>query len=582
VSRLPTLAKSVSYAVYFSVSVSTVFASSPWSIGTLSADEQLYVELINRARANPAAEGKRLVELKKTNDEVARAYDYFGVDLAMMQREMRRLAPTPPLVPNPKLRSAALRQSRDMLKTGSQEHVGTDGSTIASRATAAGYPFTTLGENLYNSSEDTEHGHASFEVEWGGSGPGNMQEGRSHRVNIHNPRFREIGVGVLWTKDSKRSPRLLPRPGSPVSKTRLAVFPGHDYVEPETGARGPQVVTQLLGARGDTRPFVTGVAYVDCDNNGFYSLGEGIAGVKASVAGNAYHAISTTSGGFAMPLPGDGAYRVTFSKAGFGSVKKKFSVAGQRNVKVDFSIECAPKISGAVKAAAHQRAIFSASKVPDATRYRLRAAMTRRAASLTAGEDPFRIRGSWDIYNGEPYDDEMELAPVYVPSAKGKLVFLSRLVPEEWATWWPQLEKPLVATVEVYFKGRWTEIHRLNNKSKGKATGMQRIELNLGRFAGEEIKIRFRHGQASEVRSYWSPSSTADKEGWFFNNIELPGVTELLPDKIVAIETAPRFPVKFDQSGMWWVRAEAEFKGRFRYPGPGRAIRVSGAKPTAK
>ena len=568
-SRLPTLANAFLPAFYSLVLAGTVFASSPWSIGTLSADEQLYIELINRARANPAAEGKRLVELTKTNDEVARAYDYFGVDLAMMQSEMRRLAPTPPLVPNPKLRSAALRQSRDMLKTGSQEHVGTDGSTIASRATAAGYSFTTLGEIIYNSSESTEHGHAGFEVEWGwGPGTtGGMQPGRAHRVNIHNPRFREIGVGVLWTSVSKKNPKFLSRPGDP------------NYYESPTGARGPQVVTQLLGARRDRRPFVTGVAYVDCDNNGFYSLGEGVAGVEASVAGNAYHAISSASGGFAMPLPGSGTYKLAFSKAGFGSVKKKFSVAGQQNVKVDFAIECAPKISGAIKAVANQRVVFSASKVPDATRYRLRAAMTRRAASLTAGEDPFRIRGSWDIYNGEPYDDEMELAPVYVPSAKGKLVFLSRLVPEEWATWWPQLEKPLVATVEVYFKGRWTEIHRLSNKAKGKATGMQRIELNLGRFAGEEIKIRFRHGQASEVRSYWSPSSTADKEGWFFNNIELPGVTELLPDKIVATDTAPRFPVKFDQSGMWWVRAEAEFKGRFRYPGPGRAIRVSGADP---
>jgi hypothetical protein len=85
---------------------------------------------------------------------------------------------------------------------------------------------------------------------------------------------------------------------------------------------------------------------------------------------------------------------------------------------------------------------------------------------------------------------------------------------------------------------------------------MQRIELNLGRFAGEEIKIRFGHGQASDVSlSYWSSSSTADTEGWFFNNIELPGVTELLPDKIVATETAPRFSVRFDQGGTWWVRA---------------------------
>jgi len=427
-----------------------------------------------------------------------------------------------------------------------------------------------LGENLYNSSESTEHGHAGFEVEWG-SGPGGMQEGRSHRVNIHNPRFRDVGVGVLWTNAGKKSPRFLPRPGSP------------DYVEPQTGAQGPQVVTQLLGASGDTRPFVTGVAYIDCDNDGFYSLGEGVADVKASVAGNAYHAISTTSGGFAMPLPGDGTYWVSFSKAGFGSLKKKFSVTGQRNVKVDFSIECAPKISGAVRAVANQHVIFSASKVPDATQYRLRAAMTRRAAGLTAGEGAFNIRGSWDIYNGEAYDDEMELTPAYVPSAKGKLVFLSRLVPEAWATWAPKPERPPVATVEVFYKGRWTEIHRLSNRAKGKTTGMQRVEVNLGRFAGEEIKIRFRHGQASDVSlSYWSPSSTADTEGWFFNNIELPGVTELVSDKIMATGKAPRFSVKFDQSGTWWVRAQAEFKGRFQYSGPGRAIRVTAAKSAAK
>jgi len=138
VPRFPTLANAVLCALCSLVPASTVFASSPWSIGILSADEQFYIELINRARANPAAEGKRLSELKKANDEVARAYDYFGVNLSLMRREMGRLTPAPPLVPHRKLRSAALRQTRDMLETGSQDHVGSDGSTFARRARDAG------------------------------------------------------------------------------------------------------------------------------------------------------------------------------------------------------------------------------------------------------------------------------------------------------------------------------------------------------------------------------------------------------------------------------------------------------------
>ena len=58
-----------------------------YSIGSPTNEEQLYLEYINRARANPPAEGVRLEDT--TDSEVLSAYSYFGVNLSLMASRFR-------------------------------------------------------------------------------------------------------------------------------------------------------------------------------------------------------------------------------------------------------------------------------------------------------------------------------------------------------------------------------------------------------------------------------------------------------------------------------------------------------------
>lgn len=55
-----------------------------------------------------------------------------------------------PVAPNPQLTSAAARHARDVMANGTATHVGSDGSSLFSRAADAGYaPYAALGEVVY-------------------------------------------------------------------------------------------------------------------------------------------------------------------------------------------------------------------------------------------------------------------------------------------------------------------------------------------------------------------------------------------------------------------------------------------------
>src|SRR6478736_2002231 len=77
----PPPAAPITSGVHFS-SRFTAAASSVaqlYSIGEPTNDEQYYLELINRARANPIAEGIRLATT--TDSNVLSTYSWFGVNL---------------------------------------------------------------------------------------------------------------------------------------------------------------------------------------------------------------------------------------------------------------------------------------------------------------------------------------------------------------------------------------------------------------------------------------------------------------------------------------------------------------------
>ena len=107
----------------------------------------------------------------------------------------------------------------------------------------------------------------------------NMQNPPGHRLSIHNAAYREVGIGV---------------------------------VNGSNGSVGPQLVTQNFGTGGSR--VITGVVYLDSNNNSFYDPGEGISGVRVETPGSAFFSITSTSGGYALPVDTDATHAVTFSQ----------------------------------------------------------------------------------------------------------------------------------------------------------------------------------------------------------------------------------------------------------------------------
>src|SRR5438270_4001409 len=98
-----------------------------YSIGDPTDEEQLYLEYLNRSRADPPAEGVRLANT--TDPDVVSAYNFFSVDLALMQSQFNAIAAAPPMAMNAQLLAAARLHSGDMFTNQFQGHNGSDGST---------------------------------------------------------------------------------------------------------------------------------------------------------------------------------------------------------------------------------------------------------------------------------------------------------------------------------------------------------------------------------------------------------------------------------------------------------------------
>ncbi|MFF4840617.1 CAP domain-containing protein [Streptomyces collinus] len=95
---------------------------------------------------------------------------------------------------NPTLTKVAQAHSQDMAAHQNMSHTGSDGSSPGDRITAAGYNWSSYGENV-------AYGYGTPEEVMAGwmSSPG-------HRANILNCAFKEIGVGLAqpnnyWTQD---------------------------------------------------------------------------------------------------------------------------------------------------------------------------------------------------------------------------------------------------------------------------------------------------------------------------------------------------------------------------------------------
>ena len=255
-----------------------------------TAYEQYFLELVNRARANPGAEAARL-----------------GIDLNQgLSSGTIANTPKQPLAMNQLLNDSAQAHSDWILATDTFSHTGAGGSSPGDRMKAAGYSFTgswTWGENI--------------SIKWGG-GVGesaSLVQGfhdglfgsAGHRTNILNDAFKEVGIGV-----------------------GLGEYKG------SAGADATQNFARSGGAT-----FLTGIAFDDKDGDRFYDPGEGLGKVSLSITSSAGATYATTTwdaGGYQLALPA-GDYTVTFSGGGLAAPITRTAKLGSANVKLDLDAD---------------------------------------------------------------------------------------------------------------------------------------------------------------------------------------------------------------------------------------------------
>jgi hypothetical protein len=513
---------------------------SLYYIGEPTAHEQLYLEYINRARANPADEALRLANT--TDRDAIQAYTHFEVDLDLMVSDLSSLPAAPPLALNAKLLAAARLHSQDMLANGFQGHVGTDGSTLASRVNAQNYAWISLGENVFSSALSVEHGHAAFEVDWGGANGsiGGMQDPPGHRLSIHEALFREIGIGVVHGKN---------------------------------GNFGPQVVTQNFGTGPGAGPFLTGVVYYDFNGNNFYDLGEGVGGVTVQVAGSSYYAISAGSGGYAVPLPGNGNYTATFSAAALPQARRDFTVSGGNNVKLDYRpIYFPPVISGPARPFILQENRYSFTPVGGATAYQWRLSKSIPVSGVIEGaENGFsRVipevspgyvvldnvwyksgRYSFHLAHPQPESQSLTLDRVFRLGNGAELVFASLL---GWAT----ASQVARAQVSADAGNTWHTVWSQTGTGGIGQAGFAVQRISLASWAGKEIMVRFRYD--FETGKYFS--TTNPGHGFHLDDIGLVDAVEVTAETVSDIPSGNSFSFVPPQIGPYLLSIRPLLSGR--------------------
>lgn len=247
--------------------------------GGLSAEEQLIVELVNRARLDPAG-------------ELSRQADGFAAGVTTAPKEALAVVST--------LSEASRAHSQDMDNRDFFAHTNPDGQTPADRAVEEGHGSRFVGEN----------------IGWVGSSSTNFNN--QLRVEVHHDN--------LWTSDGHQQ--------NFMSNLWSEIGVGYDYGS-YNGLNGSTFVTEMFSDRGDT--FLTGVVIEDADGDDFYDLGEGQGAVRitAEAADGTLYATSTwDAGGYSLKLP-PGTYRVTFEGGDLDVPYSTSVTIGTQNVKLD-------------------------------------------------------------------------------------------------------------------------------------------------------------------------------------------------------------------------------------------------------
>ncbi len=529
----------------------------PYTIGNPTDEEQLFVELINWGRANPAAEGQAF--LTTTDPDVVGNYDFFHVDLGVMAAQFALLPPAPPLSLNAALTAAARGHSADMLTNAFQGHNGTDGSTFEDRITAQGYVWGAVAENVFAYGKSVWESHAGFDVDWG-NGTNGMQTPPGHRINLHNPVYHEIGVGV---------------------------------VHGTNGPVGPLLVTEDFASTFNPPAFVTGVAYYDLNTNAFYDLGEGLSGVQVRVAGAGFFAVTTNSGGYSVPVPGDGTYAVTFSAPGLPDHPTTVTVTNGQNVKLDYAPPyTAPRVTGPPVAPLGQTTFYQFSAVGAAQAYQWRQVQRLATNVVETGDgglgdftvvvssgytvlasDPSLGNGQFfHLVQPLPAPQTLQLNLALYPGTNATVGFLSRLG-------WASTGQVARAQISLDQGASWRDLwSQTGDGGRGQAT-FQPQGLSLAPFAGNEVRLRF-------VYDFLGPfffNQTTTDVGWALQNITVAGADVLLAPVIGAVTETNSFAFTPAVAGNYLLQVRPMISGHYLDWGPRAPVAAAaGVPPTAR
>lgn len=264
--------------------------------------EQYMVELINRARANPAAEAARLnVDLNE------------GLAPGTITTD-----PKQPLAINMYLTDAARSQAQWLVANSTFSHSGPGGNSPSDRMLASGWQTSGSTYTLENAAltlnlfqgDFTSLINKQHQLMFNDST--NPDGGRGHRLQMLSAQTKEIGSGIAAGSFSY---------GGGTYQAFLSV--------------------QDFGATG-TNSFLTGVAYTDAVvKDQFYTPGEGMGSVTVKAVRNSdgatFSVQTLSSGGYSLALP-TGTYTVTATGGSLGGVVTYNNVTiSDQNVKRDFT-----------------------------------------------------------------------------------------------------------------------------------------------------------------------------------------------------------------------------------------------------
>ena len=285
-----------------------------------SAQEQEFLELINRMRIAPRAELDLLLNARDAS--IDGALTYFKTNRDTLRKQWTTLVPVAPLAWASELNDSAAAHNLTMIAADLQSHQVPGGLALGARLTKANYIFSNAGENIYTTARSIVYGQAGLAIDWGDDDPNTqileaidgIQNPPVHRNIILDSVFREVGIAVT-AEDN-----------------------------PNTNV-GPLVVTQEFGNRQklDGKGYILGVAFVDRNLDGWYQAGEGINNLQVKITGingtNYNKALTVGEAGGYQELVDPGQYQVDFIDRDrvLKTQTTAISATKPENIKVDFS-----------------------------------------------------------------------------------------------------------------------------------------------------------------------------------------------------------------------------------------------------